>query len=184
MTRGLAEASPKMKLRAEIRSEFSGEAQGEHVSRVVPRESQYRRGVEAFGRSDVPAGAGPCVVVADVICFEDEVIADAMREIGLIHLTASIGLGRNDVIFGIREVKPVLGPVVDLEADLRASVIFRDTVTNTEIIHLAVMVHRVFKGIASKAAEGSGLTVWPQAVPVGAGEQVELAKFLLQDDSV
>ena len=107
-----------------------------------------------------------------------------MCEIGLIHLAASIGLGRDDVILGVREIKPVLGPVVDLEADLRASVIFRNTVTKTEIVHLAVMVYRVFKGIASKSAEGSALTVWPQAVPVRAGEQVELAKFLLQDDSV
>jgi hypothetical protein len=39
------------------------------------------------------------------------VIGDAMREIALIHIAASVGLGRDDVVFGIRKVEPVFRAV-------------------------------------------------------------------------
>ena len=51
-------------------------------------------------------------------------VADAVREKGLIHVTASVGLGRDDVVFGVREIEPVLGAMVELEADFRAPIIF------------------------------------------------------------
>ena len=61
----------------------------------------------------MPARSRPSVVVANVARLEQEMIADAVRELGLIHLTMRVGLEGDNVVFSVREIKPILSAVVE-----------------------------------------------------------------------
>src|ERR1700756_2262420 len=123
----------------------------------VARESKNRTGVEALGRANVPAGPGPGVVVADETRFEYEMIANTVGEVSFVHRAASIDLGRDDVIFCVREVEPVLRAVIEFETHLRPPIILGDAVANSQVVHLAVVIHGSVKGIASQSTERGSL---------------------------
>ena len=110
-----------------------------------------RIGLESrrLGDAYVPPRSGPGVVVADIVRLEDEMIGDAMCEVSLIHVAASVGLGCDDVVFSIREIEPVLGSVIELETDLGPTIVFRNAVANSKVTHLPIVVHRRVEGIAS-----------------------------------
>src|ERR1039457_4562023 len=140
-----------------------------------PAESENRIGVEALGCPDVPARVGPRVVVADKTCLENEVIGDTVGKVRFVHLAASIGLRCDDVIFCVREVEPVLAALVEFDSDLRPPVILWNAVTSAQIEHVSLLVRGSFKGIASQSTERRGLAIGPEAVPVRAGEQIEVS---------
>ena len=107
-----------------------------------------------------------------------------MGEVSFVHPAASIGFGRDDVIFCVREVEPVFRAVVEFEADLGPPIALRDAVANPHIVKLAFVVDRRVKRITSQSTERSGLAVGAQAIPVGAGKQIETSQFLLQDYTI
>ena len=64
----------------------------------------------------------------DVASFEQEVIANAVREIGLVHIATSVGLGSDDVVSPLSKIEPISRAVVELKTDLRPSVILWNAV--------------------------------------------------------
>src|SRR5581483_1572057 len=107
-----------------------------------------------------------------------------MGKVSLVHFAASVGFRSDDVIFGIRKVKPVLGTRVDLEADLGSPIILRNALAHYQISHLTFVVRGYVKRVPTQAAKRRSNPVWTQAHPVAAGEQIEVSQFLLQDHAI
>jgi hypothetical protein len=94
-----------------------------------------------------------------------------MGDIALDHRTARVGLGRDDVILGDREVEPVLRALVVLHADL--GLLVGEGVARAHVPHVAVLALRGLEGIREQAAEGRGHHLRIGAHVVEAGEVVE-----------
>src|SRR6516162_8907941 len=160
--------------------EICGQPQSHHLCFVVSGETQNWSGAQVLGRTDVPPRSRPPVVITNVVRLEHEMVGDAVCDIGFIHLTTGVGFGSDDVVFSVREVKPIFRSMVELEPNLRPPIIFRDAVANTDIIHLAVVIDGGIVRITPETAKGSGLAVRTEAVEVCAAEQIEVAQLLLQ----
>ena len=98
---------------------------------------------------------------------------DTMREIGFIDVAACVRFGRDDVVLVLGKVKPILRAVVELEPELGASIILRNAVANTHVVHLAVVIDRALEGVAHQAAERAGQAIGTGTRPVGAEEQIK-----------
>src|SRR5438105_10277392 len=60
---------------------------------AIRGEAEDRIGVEELGSSHVPARTRVVVHILDEVRFEDEAIADAVREIGFEDVAAGVALG-------------------------------------------------------------------------------------------
>ncbi len=97
-----------------------------------------------------------------------------MGNVGFVNIAASVRLGRDDVVFRIGKVEPVLRAVVELEPDFRASIVHRDVVAGSHVEHGAVTIDRSFERIGHEPAKGSRNSVGTGSRVVAADVQVHV----------
>src|SRR6266567_1989089 len=114
------------------------------------------------------------LAVSHEVRLEDEVVVDAMCEVGFVHFATSVRLRRNDVVFGLRKVEPVFRSMIELEANLGSAVALGNAITQAGIEHLTFTLDGVLKRIAHQTSKRCCLAVGTHADPVATYVQIEL----------